>query len=113
MKQEDKTIKIACSGTDFAGIKELKNFQGKIKSISDINLEKLKTRIKNSFDFPFFVWVNSEGEKKIIDGHQRRKAILSLLVGVLQWILIQPILMLQFLDGRILRIKRLLDYIQI
>lgn len=53
-------------------------FQGNLKKLSKKNLEKLKKRImEDGFNVPFFVWDNA-GEYKVLDGHQRLKALLSL-----------------------------------
>lgn len=62
----------------FASIHELEDFQGDLKSISEESLEKLKSGIvANGFIVPFYVWEDS-GIYKILDGHQRKIALLSL-----------------------------------
>jgi DNA modification methylase len=69
-----KEIKIKCKAVDSLEIDELNDFQGDLKTISDDELEKLKKSIlKYGFSFPVFVW-----ENKILDGHQRLKAVRQL-----------------------------------
>jgi hypothetical protein len=69
-----KQIKIRCNAADGLEIDELEAFQGDLKTISDDELEKLKKSIlKYGFSFPVFVW-----ENKILDGHQRLKAVKQL-----------------------------------
>jgi hypothetical protein len=69
-----KEIKIKCKAADGLEIIELEAFQGELKTISDDELEKLKKSIiKYGFSFPVFVW-----ENKILDGHQRLKAVKQL-----------------------------------
>ncbi len=70
-------IKVTCDGTDYIDYRELKPFQGNLKTLSDENLEKLKKSIiKYGFTVPAFIWDN--GEKYILDAHQRMKALDSL-----------------------------------
>lgn len=73
-----KKIKIACKGAETAKLSDLLPFQGTLKSLSKEDLEKLKARIlKSGFTAPFHIW--KDGKKKyILDGHQRREALLSL-----------------------------------
>jgi hypothetical protein len=60
-------------------LSNLKDLQGGLKKLSTKNLEKLKNRIiKSGFCAPFFIWDNGAGDLKIIDGHQRRAALVSL-----------------------------------
>jgi hypothetical protein len=69
-----KEIKITCKAADGMALDELYEFQGELKTISDDELEKLKKSIlKYGFSFPVFVW-----ENKILDGHQRLKAVRQL-----------------------------------
>jgi hypothetical protein len=69
-----KEIKIKCKVADGMALDELYEFQGELKTISDDELEKLKKSIlKYGFSFPVFVW-----ENKILDGHQRMKAVKQL-----------------------------------
>lgn len=71
---KNKEIQIKCNGSDYIDIDKLMDFQEEIKSISLENLEKLKNNIKtNGFILPLCVWKNN-----ILDGHQRKKAILEL-----------------------------------
>ncbi len=71
-------IKIKCKGADLLSIDAIMDFQGKLKSISRDNLERLKVSIlKNGFIAPIFIWRN-EGKSMALDGHQRIKALLSM-----------------------------------
>lgn len=73
-----KEIEIKCTGTDYLNIKQIDDFQGSLKKISKKNLANLKRRIiEDGFIAPIFVWKH-EGKNKIIDGHGRRFALLSL-----------------------------------
>lgn len=56
-------------------IDELDNFQGDLKTLDDESFKKLKGSIvKYGFSFPIFVW-----DGNILDGHQRLKAVKSLI----------------------------------
>lgn len=56
-------------------IAELENFQGDLKTLDDESFKKLKGSIvKYGFSFPIFVW-----DGNILDGHQRLKAVKSLI----------------------------------
>ncbi len=73
-----KVIKIKCKGADLLPYDSLIQFQGDLKTLSKTNLKKLKKAIvKTGFRFPFYIWVNDE-QNKIINGHQRDKALKSL-----------------------------------
>jgi hypothetical protein len=57
---------------------DLHEFQGDLKDISEENLDSLKFQIKeNGFSSPFFVWKKSK-KWYILDGHQRKTALISL-----------------------------------
>lgn len=56
-------------------VSELTPFQGKLKTLSPENYQKLKNEIlKTGFNFAQHVWPN-EGQLYIIDGHQRKTAL--------------------------------------
>lgn len=74
----DKKIIIACKSYGLISLDEIEAFQGNLKKITKQNLEKLKNRIKKSFDVPFFIWQRPDGVRKILDGHSRRKALIEL-----------------------------------
>lgn len=59
-------------------INSLDEFQGDFKTLGKKQFEKLKKSIeKNGFIQPFFIW--KSGDKYfILDGHQRKKAIIDL-----------------------------------
>lgn len=70
-----KIIKITCDAPTTMPIEDLQAFQGKLKSITDSEFEKLKNSIiKYGFSFPVFVW-----RKNILDGHQRVQAVKRLM----------------------------------
>ena len=74
-KQE---IKITCKGADLLPFDSLENFQGNLKKITKQNLEKLKKRIiRDGINVPLFVWRENDW-CRILDGHQRLKALQSL-----------------------------------
>lgn len=59
-------------------LSNLIEFQGNLKELDGANLEKLKTRIVDlGFTVPFFVW-DDGGVYRILDGHQRKVALMSL-----------------------------------
>jgi DNA modification methylase len=73
-----KKIAITCKAADLLPIDSLEDFQGKLKKISKKNLDKLKKRIiKDGINVPLFVWRVNDW-CRILDGHQRLKALLSL-----------------------------------
>lgn len=74
-KQE---IKITCKGADLLPFDSLENFQGNLKKITKQNLDKLKKRIiRDGINVPLFVWRENDW-CRILDGHQRLKALQSL-----------------------------------
>lgn len=59
-----------------ASIAELQATQGDLKFLSEDNYKKLKKNIeKHGFDIPVTVWVDSQGEKWLLDGHQRKHVL--------------------------------------
>lgn len=59
-----------------APISELNATQGELKFLSKENYKKLKNNIeKHGFDLPVTVWVDSQGEKWLLDGHQRKRVL--------------------------------------
>ena len=74
----DKQIEIKCTGSHEISFRQLKDFQGDLKTITDENLEKLKKSIiSEGFCAPIFVW-NNKDKHYLLDGHQRMKALNSL-----------------------------------
>lgn len=70
-----KKIKITCDTASMMPLNDLEAFQGKLKSITEAEFEKLKSAIlKYGFSFPVFVW-----RKSILDGHQRVQAVKRLI----------------------------------
>ena len=74
----NKKIKVTCTGADVLPVDALENFQGSLKKITKANLQKLKRRIiRDGINVPLFVWRDHD-MCRILDGHQRLKALLSL-----------------------------------
>ncbi len=66
-----ETIEIKCETKDKLNLAEMTEFQGGLKSRTDVDYDKIKLSIiKYGFSFPFFVWKN-EGKNYILDGHGR------------------------------------------
>lgn len=75
---QDKIIKVTCKGADVLPFDKLENFQGNLKRITKQNLDKLKKRIiRDGINVPLFVWRVNDW-CRILDGHQRLKALQSL-----------------------------------
>lgn len=70
-----KTIKVACHGTELIGIDSLEPFQGNLKDLSAENYEKLKKEILDlGFIDPISVW-KFEGKNYVLGGHQRLRTL--------------------------------------
>jgi hypothetical protein len=76
---ENKAIQVTCRGADALPIDALLEFQGALKEISRDNLDALKRAITGRLGFfaPIFVW-QDHGDNRILDGHQRLKALIEL-----------------------------------
>lgn len=62
----------------FVELRSLYEVQGNLKELESENLEKLKRSIVTlGFIAPFFVWLD-DGRYNIVDGHQRKIALMSL-----------------------------------
>ncbi len=73
-----KKVKVACDSGHTIGIEELSEFQGNLKSLSEVAYKKLKLRIlKNDFSFAVHVWKN-KGQNHILDGHQRVRTLMTM-----------------------------------
>jgi hypothetical protein len=69
--EENLRIENSILRTELVDISELIPFQGKLKSLSGVNFEKLKAGIiRRGFSFTVHIWENA-GKKFILDGHQR------------------------------------------
>lgn len=74
----NKTILIKCKGASELPLDLILEFQGKLKKLPKKKLEHLKSLIlKIGFIAPVFVW-DDAGDYKILDGHQRIQALISL-----------------------------------
>lgn len=59
-----------------APITEFSATQGELKFLSEENYKKLKKNIeKHGFDIPVYVWVDKNGTKHLLDGHQRKHVL--------------------------------------
>lgn len=59
-----------------APITEFKASQGELKYLSKENYTKLKKAIeKRGFDIPVYVWIDEDGQKWLLDGHQRQHVL--------------------------------------
>jgi hypothetical protein len=59
-----------------ASITEFSATQGDLKFLSKENYDKLKKTIeKHGFDMPVTVWVDKDGTKHLLDGHQRKHVL--------------------------------------
>lgn len=59
-----------------APIAEFKASQGELKYLSKDNYAKLKKAIEtNGFDIPLVAWVDDDGQKWLLDGHQRQHVL--------------------------------------
>ena len=75
----DKAISIRCGGEADIQLKALNHFQGKLKSITADDFQKLKrSLVKHGLPLAFHVWVDDNDKIWIIDGHHRRLALLEL-----------------------------------
>jgi ParB-like nuclease domain len=75
----NKHITIKCRGADTVSIQELQAFQGQLKKVNRDNIERLKKRIiEDGWTAPVFIWEH-DGDKYILDGHQRRMAAVELI----------------------------------
>jgi len=72
-------VEVKCRGATVSPLKDLKDFQSAFIVLDKENYQKLKSQIvEEGFSFPFAVWVNTEGKNILLDGHQRRRALLKM-----------------------------------
>lgn len=75
----DKKIKIACTGAATYDIAQLVPMQGGLKDLSEENYGKLKKEILElGFSEPISVWVDPEGQAKLLNGHQRTRTLMKM-----------------------------------
>lgn len=61
-----------------APITEFYETQGELKFLSKENYDKLKNNIeRRGFDIPVYVWIDKDGKKWLLDGHQRRHVLVT------------------------------------
>ncbi len=71
-----KEIIIACDTKDTLHLSQLVPFQGKLKSLSKTDYQRLRREILDTgFAFPISVWRSDDGTNYILGGHQRRLAL--------------------------------------
>lgn len=59
-----------------APMSEMSATQGGLKFLSEENYKKLKDRIESrGFDIPVTVWIDKDGHKNLLDGHQRKNIL--------------------------------------
>lgn len=74
--EEIKTITISCQGSDLVNLDDLVELQGTLKELTEKDYKKLKDSILTyGFSFPAQIWIDPEGNKWIIDGHQRYRVL--------------------------------------
>jgi len=70
-----KKVNVAVKEMVFLSIDDLTPFQGKLKTLSDDNYEKLKNEIiGHDFSFAIHIWKN-DNKHLILDGHQRLETL--------------------------------------
>ncbi len=75
---DKKAIKLRIVKTESVDIAELEPFQGSLKTLSEVNFNKLRNLIiEEGFSFAVHVWENA-GVKYIIDGHQRVSVLVQM-----------------------------------
>ena len=73
-----KAIEIKCQGAAVLSIDEVRNFQGKLKTLSEESYQRLKQSILDlGFSFPLNIWKHN-GRNLIIDAHQRVDTMLRM-----------------------------------
>lgn len=81
MSIEDRTVQVrAREGVPMVPVHALVELQGELKSLSDVNYDKLKdSMLKRGFFAPVFVWAEKDTEGRIslrlLDGHQRLRTL--------------------------------------
>lgn len=74
----EKVISIKCEGKEYIDINDLVPFQGKLKSITSDDFNKLKrSLIKDGLPLGFHIW-KDKGKNFIMDGHHRQVVMKSL-----------------------------------
>lgn len=64
------------NGLPTAPISEFKATQGDLKFLSEENYKKLKSNIeRRGFDLPIYTWIDADGQKWLLDGHQRNHVL--------------------------------------
>lgn len=76
---ESKKIRIECEGSESVPLDALVAMQGRLKTLSPENEQKLTRQIKkNGFSYPIAVWQDGDGKARILDGHQRATVLRKL-----------------------------------
>ncbi len=72
---EQKTLRITCTGADALALDTIEDFQGNLKRRGKKEIEQIITSLlRFGFSFPFFIWQNN-GHNNCLDGHGRLAAL--------------------------------------
>lgn len=75
---EEKVVRVACKGAGLIDIGELREFQGNLKSLSEVDYQKLRGEIVElGFSFPFNIWKDKK-QNFLLDGHQRCRTLMKM-----------------------------------
>lgn len=68
----EQTVVIKCEASQYIPLEEFQNLQGNLKTLSEDDYAKLRSSITEyGFSFPVLFWLDENGQKWIIDAHQR------------------------------------------
>jgi hypothetical protein len=71
-----KEIRITCDGSHYGNLDEFNEFQGNLKELSELNLNKAKLSIlTHGFTVPMNCWLDGKKKLWILDGHQRTRVL--------------------------------------
>ena len=75
MNYSKESLEITCKANEYLPIESLVEFQGKLKSRTERDLQNILNSLdEHGFAFPFFVW-EKDGVNNVLDGHGRLQAI--------------------------------------
>lgn len=71
-------LKIECQGATTVNLDELKELHH-FKTTSDAQYAHLRNSLTEfGFSFPFFIWIDSQGTKWLMDGHRRKPTLIRM-----------------------------------
>ena len=74
----DLTLKISCEGATVVELDELNELHH-FKKTSDQQYANLRNSLTEfGFSFPFFIWIDPNGTKWILDGHRRKPTLIRM-----------------------------------